>query len=48
MYRFKAPNSRYLRDTLQTEGAPLMYLEASDDHMPRNWQGLSGDLQVYL
>jgi hypothetical protein len=48
MYRFKAPNSHYLRDTLQTEGAPLRYLKASDGHTPRNWQELSGNLQVYL
>ena len=46
--RCQAPNSRYLRDTLQTDGALLMYLEASDGHLPRNWQGLLDDVQVYL
>ena len=35
---FNMPTPHHLRDALQTDSNPVMYLsEASDDHFPRNW-----------
>ena len=40
--------SAHLRDTLQTECYPVMYLEASDDHLPGNWRGQLDEMQVFF
>ena len=48
VYHFDVPNTRHLRDTLQTEGYPLMYPGAHDGHLPRNWRGRLDDMQVLI
>jgi hypothetical protein len=48
MCRCKAPNLHYLRDTLQTDCYPVMYLEASGDHLRGNWRGLVDDMLVLI
>ena len=38
----------HLRDTLQTDSYPVMYHEASDDHLPGNWRGQLDEMQLFF